>query len=116
MKLAVCDDVKEDADITLKIVKNYFNNKATDVSYLSPNDLLYEIDNGEFIYDIIILDIDYKNCNYNGIELGKKINDKYPLCNIIYLTGILDFASDVYETNHCYFVMKKISVLHLSDH
>lgn len=29
------------------------------------------------------------------------------MCQIIYLTWVLDFAPEVYETKHCYFVLKE---------
>ncbi|MBQ9277906.1 MAG: response regulator transcription factor [Lachnospiraceae bacterium] len=109
MKLVICDDVREDAEKTIRIINDYFENMndESDIIYFSPDELSCEIEKGEFEFDIAILDIDYKNDNYNGIDLARKINELSPLCNIIYLTAILDFASDVYETEHCYFVMKK---------
>lgn len=109
MKLVVCDDLKEDADISLNIINDYLKNIQDDynICYKTPDELDSEIQNGNFEYDIAVLDIDYKGYNFNGIDLGQKINNSCPLCSIIYLTAILDFASDVYETEHCYFVMKK---------
>ncbi|MBQ9200202.1 MAG: response regulator transcription factor [Lachnospiraceae bacterium] len=108
MRLVVCDDVIEDAEKTKGLIKQYLedNNSGGDIFVVSPSELLENIDD-DFSYDIAVLDIDYNNDELNGIDLGKKINEKAPLCNIIYLTGVLDFASDVYETMHCYFVMKK---------
>ena len=109
MKLVVCDDLKEDADFSLNIINDYLKNIQDDynICYKTPDELDSEIQNGNFEYDIAVLDIDYKGYNFNGIDLGQKINNSCPLCSIIYLTAILDFASDVYETEHCYFVMKK---------
>ena len=109
MKLVVCDDVKEDAEITINIIDDYMkkDHKDYSVDFYLPNDLNKEIQEGNFKYDIAVLDIDYSEEKFNGIDLAGKINEVCPQCNIIYLTAILDFASDVYETEHCYFVMKK---------
>ena len=108
MKLAICDDVRKDADETIEIVGQYFsdNNYDADIMYLNPEDLVTSLKESFFEYDIAILDIDYKDKDFNGIDIGKKINENNPLCNIIYVTGVLEFASDVYETEHCYFVLK----------
>lgn len=57
-------------------------------------------------WDIMIMDIEFKNRDYNGIELVEMINQANKHCQIIYLTHVLSFAPEVYDTDHCYFVMK----------
>ena len=57
--------------------------------------------------DIAIMDIEYENRQFNGITLSKELNKKLPLCQIIYLTWVLEFAPEVYDTIHCYFVLKQ---------
>ena len=42
----------------------------------------------------------------NGIELANELNSTLPECRIIYLTGYLDYAPDVYTTEHVWFVLK----------
>lgn len=56
--------------------------------------------------DIVIMDIEFNDVEYDGITLAKRINAAAPNTQIIYLTHILEFAPEVYETEHCYFVMK----------
>ncbi|MBR1815542.1 MAG: LytTR family transcriptional regulator DNA-binding domain-containing protein [Lachnospiraceae bacterium] len=107
MRLIICDDVQEDAFKTKELIEDYNIKEFTYIDITQPDILLKEIDNKTFDYDIIILDIEYHRTDLNGIELGRRINEYAPLCNIIYLSDVPDFASDVYETKHCYFVMKK---------
>lgn len=54
--------------------------------------------------DIALLDIQLPGDN--GISLAQHINTAYPACQIIYLTNFIDFAVDVYRTNHVWFVTK----------
>jgi len=42
----------------------------------------------------------------NGIQLAKKLNEKVPDCRIIFLTSYIDYAPEVYETQHVWFVVK----------
>lgn len=108
MKIFVCDDELIETTITKKIIDGYLkdNKIESEVLYKNPDDIVKEVEDKRFDYDIAILDIDFKVDDFNGIDLGHIINENYPLCIVIYLTAILDFASDVYETEHCYFVMK----------
>lgn len=56
--------------------------------------------------DIVIMDIEFKGRDFDGIYLANRLNKVCRSCQIIYLTHILEFAPEVYDTDHCYFVMK----------
>ena len=55
--------------------------------------------------DIAVLDIDLGKDN--GIDLARFINNKYPNCQIIFLTSYSEYVSEVYFTKHTWFVLKK---------
>lgn len=80
--------------------------KDLDIELILPEGMLFAVDCDVEKYDIVIMDIDFKNEQYNGIDLSRKINEKLPVSQIIYLTNYLEFAPEVYETRHCYFVLK----------
>jgi len=42
----------------------------------------------------------------NGIEIVRKIENMWEGCHIVYCTNYLQYALDVYETGHVYYVMK----------
>lgn len=104
MKIFICDDELEDAKSTKKIIDGYRG--LTDITIVNPDEMVLDIEEGFFDCDIVILDIEYHKDNLNGIAIGHMINEKYPACQIIYLTKVTDYASDVYETEHVYFVTK----------
>ena len=58
-------------------------------------------------YDVIFMDIDLSGTN--GIELAKKILEKHPHTNIIYITGFEEYALESYQTNASTFLLKPIT-------
>lgn len=107
MKLVICDDEIKDAEKAFEIVKKIQCTKDFDIKIKTPQDIMLAVEEDLLICDILVMDIMYVGEQYDGIELTQLVNEKLPACQIIYLTNILDFAPYVYETNHCYFVMKE---------
>lgn len=107
MKIGICDDIKEELEkIKVCIEEHVDLTDEDEVAFYYPEEVKIDIENNTFDCDIIVMDIDFPDYSYNGIYLGKLINEKVPNCQIIYLTYVLNFAPDVYETDHCYFVLK----------
>ena len=116
MKIGICDDVKEEQEKVRACIKEHMNLTSDDeIAVYFPEEIRIDMENNVFDCDIIVMDIDFKGYDYNGINLGKMINENAPNCQIIYLTYILNFAPDVYETNHCYFVLKNNMQIMLSQ-
>lgn len=109
MRIGICDDKKTDREAAKRALRQSGVVKAGEFSIvcLSPDDLLLDLEEEMFAYDLIVMDIEFGNEEYNGISLSGRINQIAPLCQIIYLTDFLEFAPEVYETGHCYFVLKK---------
>lgn len=109
MKIGICDDRMTDAERAKEILCTCLKKEAGEwsIDCISPEDLLWDLEEQKFDYDMMVMDIDLENESYNGISLSKRINEQNSLCQIIYLTDYLEFAPDVYETEHCYFVLKK---------
>lgn len=114
MKILICDDIRDDALLTKRIIEEQKLAEGAGITVFSPDELAKEVSGSKLDFDIAILDIEYHRDDLNGIELGKEINRSNPYISIIYLTEIPDYASDVYETMHCYFVIKKNQELTLS--
>lgn len=106
MKILICDDVIKEAEEVKELIESYKIYNSEDVSVSTPEQLLIDLEDNLLDCELLILDIEFHQNDYNGIDIGRMVNQKLPGCQIIYLTGILEFAPDVYETRHCYFVMK----------
>ena len=107
MTLIICDDDVKDAERTKELVEQLPIVKDFDIKIKAPQDVSIAVEEELFKCDILVMDIQYEGEDYDGIDLTKRINDVLPACQIIFLSNILDFAPMVYETNHCYFVMKE---------
>lgn len=55
-------------------------------------------------YSIFLMDIVLPH--HDGIELAKKINETIKGSVIIFITGYIQKAADIYDANHCYFIYK----------
>lgn len=106
MRLIICDDNVNDADKAEEIIMKLPIASSLKIKKKTPQDVYIAAEEELLKCDILIMDIQFEDEQYDGIELTQMVNDKLPGCQIIYLTNILDFAPYVYETNHCYFVMK----------
>ncbi|MBR3833420.1 MAG: DNA-binding response regulator [Lachnospiraceae bacterium] len=107
MKLVICDDEIKDAQKANEIISKMPCAKEFEIKMRTPQDVMIAVEEDLFKCDILVMDIQYDEEQYDGIELTQLVNEKLPACQIIYLTNILDFAPFVYDTNHCYFVMKE---------
>ncbi|MGI6070257.1 MAG: LytR/AlgR family response regulator transcription factor [Blautia sp.] len=56
---------------------------------------------------VVFMDIYMEQNKHDGICLAKQVNEKYPWIPLVFLTGYLRYASDVYEVEHCYFLLKE---------
>lgn len=61
----------------------------------------------ETIFDVVFMDIDMPGID--GISLAKKILEKHPTTNIIYVTGYEKYALESYETVASAFLIKPVS-------
>lgn len=124
MIIAICDDEQRECERIKEYVLAYSTTKKLDVQIhiYTPKELENHIFQIEKIYkeddkhfgadfdgmpDIVIMDIEFTDVDFDGIALAKKINAISRNTQIIYLTHILEFAPEVYDTEHCYFVMKR---------
>lgn len=106
LKIAICDDDKLHRDYTERLAAQAAAEyrPQTD-SFDSAEALLRAMSAGDYVPDIAILDIQMGATD--GITLAGLLNRRAPLCQIIFLTGFLDFATEVYEAEHIYFILKR---------
>lgn len=106
MLIAICDDDQSWCEFASNIIKKYMEKIGQQIELLtfwSGQQLLdYE---GETI-DIVFLDIELEE-EKNGILLAKEMNQKYPTCQIVYVTNYLFYAVDIFQTEPTYFVLKE---------
>ncbi len=107
-KIAVCDDDSIHLKLAGRLVSDYLSAagiRGAVQSFQSAEELLSEIMKNQYAPDAAVLDIEMDG--EDGISLARKINGLLPPCRIIFLTSYSDYAQDVYEAEHIWFVLKK---------
>lgn len=105
MRIGLCDDDSVFLNYLLRLMKQYFvNDRDTTLSAFMPDKLNSYIEASQFPFDIFITDIDMGKIN--GIKITAKINRINSSCIIIFLSNYINFATEVYDVRHIYFVLK----------
>ena len=104
MEIGICDDEPRILEETKSILEAYLNESANHsvISFSTSTDLLSFAKKGRL--DLVFMDIELKETT--GIEAAKELSLILPDCQIVYLTNYIDYAVDVYETDHCYYLLK----------
>lgn len=107
MRIIICDDNVRDAEQAKAIISRQLDRNTHEIRIKSPQDVYVAAEEDLLKCDIVVLGVKFKEENLDGIVLGALINKKLPACQIIYYTRVLEYAPVVYETRHCYFLLKQ---------
>ena len=103
--IAVCDDEPLHAAHTRDVILRCGNIDFPLVRLFETADaLIEEIGTRNYCPQIAVLDI--RMAGIDGIKLAARINEALPHCAVIFLTAFLEYATDVYNTRHVYFILK----------
>lgn len=78
--------------------------RSADISCFDSSEALLQAVVSGYAPDIAVLDIQMGEMD--GISLAKRLNALTPSCRIIFVTSYLAFATEVYSTEHVYFILK----------
>lgn len=104
MKIAVLDDEVNHLEVTSRMIKQYMTEEDSIYCFETIEKFEEFFNANPVMIDIVVLDICLPESN--GIEVAKRIRDVNNRCRIIYLSNYLEFATEVYETDHTFFVLK----------
>ncbi len=107
LHIAVCDDDKEVVQAHKEIVgiclKQCGSVGKIDV-YTAGDNLLYDITEDHFFFDLILLDIEMPG--NTGMEIAEKIKPFLPNVKIIFITSHIEYAIDAFELSVFRYVPK----------
>lgn len=112
LRIAVCDDDREAAQAHREIAEQCVRQwgaqgEKTAVEtcvYTSSDNLLYDIAEDHFFFDLILLDIEMPNSS--GMEIAEKIKPMLPNVKIIFITSHIEYAIDAFELSIFRYVPK----------
>lgn len=107
LHLAVCDDDKTAIQTHKKIAETCLKQCGSIgkiESYTVSSNLLYDITEDHFFFDLILLDIEMPEST--GMEIAKKIKPYLPNVKIIFITSHIEYAIDAFELSIFRYVPK----------
>ena len=107
MKIIICDDRDEIlAGLRQTILRLYGNGMEVDTTRM-PDALIYEWkQHPAKTADILFMDIEYPYTKKSGITIAKEIQDIYPNIKVIFITGNIQHAQDIFHANPSSFLVK----------
>lgn len=107
LRIAICDDDK----ITVESHRNITENCLKDCgsigeieTYITSDNLLCDITEDGFFFDLILLDIEMPGST--GMDIAEKIKPYLPNVKIIFITSHIEYAIDAFELSVFRYVPK----------
>ncbi len=113
LEIFACDDDINITEFLKFFIMKHFGDDYKIVTMNCCRELIGMVEINERVPDILIMDINLKDGN--GIETVRHLQELYPNLRVIYLTGIINYATAIFETNPAYFLVKPINENHLID-
>lgn len=107
LRIAICDDDKNAVEAHKKIAETCLlqNGSAGETAvYTASENLLYDITEDGFFFDLILLDIEMPG--NTGMEIAEKIKPFLPNVKIIFITSHVEYAIDAFELSIFRYVPK----------
>ena len=107
VKIAICDDDEAAVALHEKIVKTSLQAQGIGyeiTTYTQSRNLLYDITDDGFFYDLILLDIEMPGIS--GMEIPQQIKGFLPNVRIIFVTSHTEYAIDAFELSIFRYVPK----------
>ena len=108
LHIAVCDDDMSAVQSHRLIAEDCLRQCGSTgeiVTYTDSDNLLYDITEDKFFFDLILLDIEMPGSS--GMELAEKIKPCLPDVKIIFITSHIEYAIDAFELSIFRYVPKE---------
>lgn len=116
VKIALCDDEKKICSHLKQLIEERYGHIFSISTSQSPEEFFREWkEEPNKTADILITDIQFetKNGQQSGILAAKKIQERFPGIQIIFMTGYLEYATEIFDASPVYFLLKPIEEEHL---
>ena len=107
IQIAICDDEEKSVALHERIVKECLQAEGIGyaiTTYTQSRNLLYDITDDGFFYDLILLDIEMPGIS--GMEIPQQLKGFLPNVRIIFVTSHTEYAIDAFELSIFRYVPK----------
>lgn len=104
LTIAVCEDNPVTSREICEKIKQYSFMETQILSFFNADDILTAVKEQDAQPQIVFMDIELRDSS--GIQTANDITALLPDCQIIYITNYIDYATQVYESAHIYFILK----------
>ena len=112
LNIAICDDDALHGRHTAAQISGLDGFAAAKLSlFTGADNLIYAITEDNYAVDIAVLDIQMESMD--GIDLAKRINELAPECQVIFLSGHIEYARRYDLRSMFFFVLKSQSETYL---
>ena len=112
LQIAICDDAKEDREVSSRLIREYFNKRGREVSV----DLFAQagimLDRG-LDYDLYLLDVIMPDMT--GMQTAERLLKRSRRPVIVFITSSLESAVDGYRVNAAGFLLKPIEEANFNE-
>ena len=114
IRLGICDDAEKILNLLYRMIEEQYGEKLQIQTWSSPQEMLFFCEEEAGVpLDIVLIDIVLKR--ESGVELAKKLQQLSRRVKIIFITGFIEFAADIFEIEPVYLLKKPISVIKLVE-
>lgn len=104
LMIAICEDNPITSEEVYRKIEQYCPTEVQIQTFSDGSDILTAVREQKAVPQIVFMDIELGNSS--GIQTAKDLTALLPDCQIIYITNYVDYATQVYESSHIYFILK----------
>lgn len=116
IKIALCDDEKNIVSYLEKLIEERYGESFSVITADNTENFIvrWKESHGNMV-DILITDIQFETADgqQSGIMAAKKLQEEFPKTQVIFMTGHLEYATEIFEASPAYFLLKPIEKEHL---
>lgn len=114
IRLGICDDDGKILEILSKMVESQYGEQMQIQIFHSSAELLFWCEEkGCIPLDVLLIDIVLQEDS--GVELAKKLQRLSRRVKIIFITGHIEYAADIFQVEPVYLLKKPVSALRLVE-
>lgn len=107
MRIAVCDDEKEQREYLCSLIEKWSQNSGvqTEISQF-PSAESFTFEYGEGVFDLLLLDIQMGG--QDGVSLARKLRERDGKIQIVFITALSEFIGEGYEVSALHYLIKPV--------